>query len=141
VIVDHGDRDPWVRDDADGERRGARDPWVRRRRADRESVESLPEAGSPTDVRSPLGALVVNTPPRLHRTELEIHSVGAPWSGPHTAVRECQAGAEIRYAGVFRRLDAGDYELRVLGAGSGVVVPIVIRPGAVVETWLDAPID
>ena len=87
------------------------------------------------------GALVVNTPARLHHAELELHSVGAPWAGAHVAVQERRAGSHVRYAGVFPRLEAGDYELHVVGATGGVVVPVAIRAGAVVETWLDAPVD
>jgi hypothetical protein len=87
------------------------------------------------------GTLVVNTPPRLHRAELEIHAVGSPWAGACAPVRERGAGERARYDVVFPGLDPGPYEFRVLGSKSGVVVPIVITPGAVVETWLDAPVD
>ncbi len=93
------------------------------------------------DIGGISGALIVTTPARLHGTEIEIRPQGAPWSGAHTAVRERRSGERAHYAGVFPRLDAGGYELRVLGAASGVVVPIVITPGTVVETWLDAPVD
>jgi hypothetical protein len=89
----------------------------------------------------PSGALVVNTTPRLHRAQLEIHAIGSPWAGAIAPVRESRGGTCSRYAGVFARLDPGRYEFRLLGSRSGVVVPVVIRPGAVVETWLDAPVD
>jgi hypothetical protein len=89
----------------------------------------------------PSGALVVNTTPRLHRAQLEIHAVGSPWAGAVAPVRERRAGASSHYAGVFARLDPGRYEFRLLGSRAGVVVPVVIRPGSVVETWLDAPVD
>ena len=88
-----------------------------------------------------LGALVVHTPPRLHHTALEIHAAGTPWTGDHTAVHARRDDERVRFEGVFSRLDPGAYELRVLGSATGVVVPFVIRPGVVVETWLDAPVD
>lgn len=118
--VDHGDRPP----DA---------PEVH-------GAEAAGEpAASPSQDRA--GSLIVHTPARLHRTALELHAEGAPWIGPHTAVHELHEDGRVHYEGVFSRLDAGPYELRVRGSRSGVVVPIVISPGAVVETWLDAPID
>jgi len=104
--------------------------------------------GNPTDTGHPTvvvdaasGALVVHTPPRLHRAALEIHAAGTPWAGTHTAVHERREDERVHFEGVFSRLDPGAYELRVLGSATGVVVPIVIRPGVVAETWLDAPVD
>jgi hypothetical protein len=56
-------------------------------------------------------------------------------------VHERCEDVRVHFEGVFSRLDPGAYELRVLGCATGVVVPIVIRPGVVAETWLDAPVD
>lgn len=88
-----------------------------------------------------VGALVIHTPVRLHRAAIEIHAAGAPWSGTTTLVRERRVAECVSYEGVFPRLEVGLYELRILGAASGVVVPVAITEGAVVETWLDAPVD
>ena len=87
------------------------------------------------------GAIVVLTPPRLDGTEIEIRPEGSPWSGAHAAVRERRSPDGVRYAGVFPRLDAGGYELRVLGGRNGVILPISVTAGTVVETWLDAPVE
>lgn len=104
--------------------------------------ERRPTRGAPdVDIGGISGALVVTTPARLHGAEIEIRAEGEPWSGAHAVVRRHLAGGGAHYAGVFPRLDAGSYEFRVLGAGSGVVVPVAITPGMVVETWLDAPVD
>lgn len=88
-----------------------------------------------------VGALVVHTPVRLHRSAIEIHAAGAPWTGTAALVRERKVADCLSYEGVFPRLEVGLYELRMLGAASGVVVPVAITEGAVVETWLDAPVD
>jgi hypothetical protein len=93
------------------------------------------------DIGAGTGALVVTTPARLCGREIEIHADGQPWRGDHTAVRERHAGAAVRYAGVFPGLRAGGYELRLRGVPHGVVLPIAVCEGAVVETWLDAPVD
>jgi hypothetical protein len=93
------------------------------------------------DIGGTTGAIVVITPPRLHGAEIEIRHEGAAWSGAHTAVRERRAGDRVQFAGVFPRLDAGAYELRMLGRRSGVILPVSVDAGAVVETWLDAPVD
>jgi hypothetical protein len=88
-----------------------------------------------------VGALVVHTPVRLHRSAIEIHAAGAPWTGTTALVRERRVADCLSHEAVFPRLEVGLYELRMLGAASGVVVPVAITEGAVVETWLDAPVD
>jgi hypothetical protein len=88
-----------------------------------------------------VGALVVHTPVRLHRSAIEIHAAGAPSTGPTALVRERRVADCLSHEAVFPRLEVGLYELRMLGAASGVVVPVAITEGAVVETWLDAPVD
>jgi hypothetical protein len=93
------------------------------------------------DIGGTTGAIVVITPPRLDGCEIEIRPEGASWEGQHTAVRQRRAGDRVQFAGVFPALDAGEYELRVLGRGGGIVLPVSVAAGAVVETWLDAPVD
>jgi hypothetical protein len=87
------------------------------------------------------GSIVVVTPPRLDGAWIEIRPEGQDWSGYHTSVRRRHSAGRDEFAGVFAALDAGSYELRVLGRRHGVVVPVVVGAGDVVETWLDAPVD
>lgn len=108
---------------------------------DRAPVRLVGRERSPVPGDARVGALVIHTPARLDRTAIEIHPMGAPWAGVRALVREQKVPERGRYESVFPRLEVGLYELRVLGARSGVVVPVAITEGAVVETWLDAPVD
>jgi len=112
---------------------------VRVDHGDRAPLGYVVRERSPADAR--VGALVIHTPPRLDRAAIEIHAVGAPWTGVTALVREQKVAERGRFEGVFPRLEVGLYELRILGARSGVVVPVAITEGAVAETWLDAPVD
>jgi hypothetical protein len=91
------------------------------------------------DIGGTAGALVVSTPPTLAGEEIEIRLQGAPWRGAHTAVRERRLPDRVRYAGVFPRLDAGGYELRLVGADEVDGLRIWVTAGIATEAWLDAP--
>ena len=80
--------------------------------------ELPPPSGEGTvvlDVGGPYGALVVLAPDHLDGVEIEIHRVDRPWDGTHTAVRRRELRDTVAYAGVFGRLLAGRYELRIIG--------------------------
>ena len=84
------------------------------------------------------GALIVSTPASLLGHEIEVTAVGQPWRGKHTAVRARVLGDRVAYAGVFPRLRAGAYELRVRGGLSSERGWACIRAGEAAETWLGA---
>jgi hypothetical protein len=92
------------------------------------------------DIGGDAGALVVVTTEELHYKEIEIRVVGEPWAGAHTAIRERRQGSRVQFAGVFPRLDAGLYELRVLGRHDDGIT-ILVAPGVVNELWMGAPRD
>ncbi len=103
---------------------------------------TLPPSGPGTvvlDIGGDAGALVVSTSARLVGAEIEIRADGDEWRGTHTAVRERRVAGRVQYAGVFPRLDAGEYELRVLGDHRAAAQRIHVGPGVATETWLDAP--
>ena len=95
------------------------------------------------DIGGTNGALVVAAPELLEGVELEIHAVGDPWRGTHTAVRRRELPGSVAFAGVFGTLPAGDYELRILAApvdtaSAGTEVPVRIVAGEVAHLqWPD----
>jgi hypothetical protein len=68
-----------------------------------------------TDIGGDQGAAVLYVPEELAGLEIEIRSVGEPWDGTHTAVRERDLGASVIWAAFFGSLAAGCYEVRVKG--------------------------
>ena len=97
------------------------------------------------DVGGPYGALVVLAPERLEGTEIEIHRVDRPWDGTHTAVRRRDLRDTVAYAGVFGRLLAGRYELRIVGgdpdpAAHPALVRVTVTGGEVTQAaWPEHP--
>jgi hypothetical protein len=112
-------------------------------------TEELPppsgEASVVLDVGGPYGALVVLAPERLEGTEIEIHRVDRPWDGTHTAVRRRDLRDTVAYAGVFGRLLAGRYELRIVGgdpdpAAHPALVRVTVTGGEVTQAaWPEHP--
>lgn len=84
------------------------------------------------DIGGDVGAAIVVTPERLTGAEVEIRRLREPWEGRHVAVRARPGPGATVFAAVFPALDAGAYELRVRGGGSGPPHQIVVSGGDIV---------
>jgi hypothetical protein len=83
------------------------------------TVEVLPDpspvAAVVLDIGDGIGAVVIDTPPAMEGSEIEIRRVGTEWRGVHTAVRARLIPTGTQYAAVFGSLAEGRYDLRVRG--------------------------
>ena len=99
----------------------------------------VPPSGEGTvvlDIGGGRGAAVVFTPASMAGAELEIRPAGGTWTGTHTGVRQRDVRDGVCFAAVFATLPAGQYQVRVRGAGAGPVVDLEVSGGAIVEhTW------
>ena len=103
-------------------------------------VERLPEpSGQATvvlDIGGSRGAAVVYLTADWDGSEVEIRSVGDPWTGTHTAVRRRDLQDGSCFAAVFGSLAAGDYQLRIRGSDSDPVMGVSVDAGHVTEaSW------
>lgn len=86
------------------------------------------------DIGGDVGALVIQTPPDLHGTEIELSPADAEEVRTHVAVRERRGPGATRYAAVFPSLTAGDYT--VWDAGSRPVARVTVVGGQVTQfSW------
>src|ERR1700722_7593341 len=74
-----------------------------------------PVAAVVLDIGDGIGAVVIDTPPAMEGSEIEIRRVGTEWRGVHTAVRARLIPTGTQYAAVFGSLAEGRYDLRVRG--------------------------
>jgi hypothetical protein len=83
------------------------------------TVELLPDpspvAAVVLDIGDGFGAVVIDTPPAMEGSEIEIRKAGTEWRGVHTAVRARLIPTGNQCAAVFGSLAEGRYDLRVRG--------------------------
>ena len=63
------------------------------------------------DIGGEFGALVLYTPPELHRREIEISPIGQDTQRVHTAVLERIVAGRSIFAAVYPRLTAGAFRV------------------------------
>jgi hypothetical protein len=83
------------------------------------------------DIGEDTGALVLYTPPSLHRREIEVDLLGSDTPRVHSAVLERSANGRTLYAAVYPELPAGVYTVCY-----GAAPHFTITPGRVTEVRL-----
>jgi hypothetical protein len=83
------------------------------------------------DIGDDVGALVLYTPPTLHRREIEVSLLGQDTQRVHTAVLERSLDGRPIFAAVYAELKAGTY--RIWGDDSALQSQVTIVAGSVAE--------
>ncbi len=108
------------------------------------SAEAAPgpsaEATVVVEIGGSVGAAVIETGGELDGAEIEIRPAGGRWQGAHTAVRRRQVPGGDRFAAVFGSLEAGHYELRLVGeADERPALRLEVEGGRVARARWPAP--